>query len=108
MEGLHVDFDDADTTVTAEPIATGGNFGRMSSTQPETPITDIQFEWDRPWQSASQPLHTPQNFDSHDFWASLVEDPAMSQFAPQPQLPLSLVSNCFLAAFLRSTNYRSV
>lgn len=88
MEGLHVDFDDA--------ITAGSGFSRMSSTQPEAPITDVQFEWDRPWQSASQPLHTSHNFDSHDFLTSLAEDPAMSQFAPQPQLPLSLVSNLFL------------
>lgn len=101
MEGLHVDFDDPDTT--AGPNRLGGDFSRMSSTQPEAPITDVQFEWDRPWQSASQPLHTSHNFDSHDFWASLAEDPATSQFTPQPQLPLSLVSNSFLFTLVLQT-----
>lgn len=92
IEGLHVDFD-ADTTITPESFAASNIPNRLSSTQPETSNNDAQFEWDRPWQSASQPFHTRENFDSYDFLISLAEDPAMSQFAPQPQLPLSLTQN---------------
>lgn len=102
MEGLHVDFDDDDTTAESNRL---GDFSRMSSTQPETSVTDVLFEWDRPWQSASQPLHTSRN---HDFWANIAEDPAMSQFAPQPQLSLSLVSNLFYPLFPYPPNYHSV
>lgn len=102
IEGLHVDFD-ADTTITPESFAASNIPNRLSSTQPETFNNDAQFEWDRPWQSASQPLHTRENFDSYDFLISLAEDPAMSQFAPQPQLPLSLVGNpCSTHTFIFS------
>ena len=92
MEGLHVNFNDVPASQ-GMSHSVSDDFSRLSSTQPEAPITDVAFEWERSWQSTSQPLGIPQDFSSQDFWASLAEDPTMSQFAPQPSLPLSLV--CF-------------
>ncbi|KAG0138088.1 kinase-like domain-containing protein [Tuber indicum] len=92
MEGLHVNFNDVPASRGVSQ-SVSDDFSRLSSTQPETPIADVDFEWERPWQSSSQPLEIPQDFSSQDFWASLAEDPTMSQFAPQPSLPLSLTQN---------------
>lgn len=98
MEGLHVNFNDEPSRSVPESQVESDSFSRLSSTQPETSIADVRFEWDRSWQSASQPLQIPQDFSSQDFWASLAEDPTMTQFAPQPQLPLSLVSFPFFSS----------
>ena len=100
MEGLHVNFNDVPAS-RGVSHSVSDDFCRLSSTQPEAPITDVGFEWERSWQSSSQPLGIPQDFSSQDFWASLAEDPTMSQFAPQPSLPLSLVRfSLYLSVFV--------
>ena len=70
---------------------------RLASTQPETPVNDIMFDWERPPGlrlsndvSASQPGTTNNapwigsNFDD-----KLSEEPSFSQFSSTPQVPLS-------------------
>jgi serine/threonine-protein kinase Chk1 len=89
MENLRVDF----TRQPSTRAALDDNFSRISSTQPVTPATDVRFEWERPHHMfASQPAEVPHEFDSQSLWASLAEDPTMSQFAPQPHLSISLAS----------------
>ena len=65
---------------------------RFSSTQPETPISDLTFDWERPTHlNASQPLNTllatPHDYP---FLHELSEDPSMSQFHPTPSVPMTL------------------
>ena len=106
MENLHIDFDKqpppssttaaAATTATATATASkdrlGADGGRLPSTQPVTPATDMHFEWERPRQHfASQPTEIRQEYDSQTLWASVAEDPTMSQFAPHRRLSPSLV-----------------
>ena len=80
----------------------------LASTQPETPTTDMTFDWERPLWSASQPIIHPYrslsstHANNHhgrsanlfspasSAEAQLSEDPSMSQFSPHPSVPLSL------------------
>ena len=71
---------------------------RFASTQPETPIGDDVFEWERPprivanerW-SASQPTHiTMGRASQHNY---LAEDPSMSQFTAASRIPLNLTQH---------------
>jgi len=96
MENLHVDF--TKTPFSNRARHQPDDFSRMASTQPVTsaraPATDVDFAWERPHHHmfASQPTEAQQQeFDSQTLWASLAEDPTMSQFAPQPHLSVSLV-----------------
>ncbi|KAF8241815.1 Pkinase-domain-containing protein [Wilcoxina mikolae CBS 423.85] len=90
MENLHIDFNKQPSN----HARLDADIGRLSSTQPVTPATDMHFEWERPRQQfASQPTEAPQEYDSQTLWASLAEDPTMSQFAPHPHLSLSLTQN---------------
>lgn len=104
MENLHIDFDKqppSTTTTAGATVATANttskgrldaDCGRLSSTQPVTPATDMHFEWERPRQHfASQPTEIRQEYDSQTLWASVAEDPTMSQFAPHRRLSPSLV-----------------
>jgi len=71
---------------------------RFSATQPETPLTEITFDWERPPRlaaneglSASQPVAGYNtNRISHAMADRLSEDPSLSQFTPTPSVPLSL------------------
>ncbi|KAI5865841.1 Pkinase-domain-containing protein [Durotheca rogersii] len=75
---------------------------RLSSTQPETPITDALFDWERPAPRAlaapsTQPAGAPVAVDAAtappsaaDFFAALAEEPSMSQFSQTPGVPLTL------------------
>ncbi|KAL2351436.1 kinase-like domain-containing protein [Cryomyces antarcticus] len=72
---------------------------KFASTQPETPIADMAFDWERPPRiaahagfSASQPT---TNISAHATISSslldqLSDDPSMSQFSQTPQVPLLL------------------
>jgi len=87
------------------------NINPLSATQPETPIADTPFDWERPPRlpshdgvSASQPSHNmqytastmPLGRPSHlsQFSLStqemLSQDPSMTQFSDAPTVPLSL------------------
>lgn len=74
---------------------------RLSSTQPETPLQDTLFDWDRPSfrtvipVSGSQPAprhsdHPSATQVSSALLDRLAEDPSMSQFSQNPSVPLSL------------------
>ncbi|KIW05097.1 uncharacterized protein PV09_03654 [Verruconis gallopava] len=60
----------------------------IAATQPETPLNDFAFEWERPM---SQPVYSrPSTQPSHDIAERLTEDPTLSQFTQTPSVPLSL------------------
>ena len=107
LESLHIDFSaeipasqhgkqsqgDA-MDVDSQPSGT-----RFASTQPETPISEISFDWEAPPRigagvSASQPLTNYDkmhaNINHHDLLSQLSEDPSMSQFTATPSVPLTL------------------
>ena len=127
LEALRVDFDTDPAAVTAsqrQNIATSNldameidsdftankskpdtlsdpdqNGFRFASTQPETPLADIPFDWETPgrdvlaFTSASQPVHSV-NPSNHWALENLVaEDPALSQFSSTPSVPLTLTQH---------------
>ncbi|KAI9682960.1 MAG: Chk1 protein kinase [Trizodia sp. TS-e1964] len=74
---------------------------RFAATQPEAPINDVLFEWERPprimanigW-SASQPVRRGPKPSAYNAARNyLSEDPSMSQFTGTPQVPLSLTQH---------------
>lgn len=115
LENLRIDFD-ADPTPSQQErqqrymdaMGADNQPVRFAATQPETPIVDTPFEWERPPRiaisenfSASQPapeLRTsltngsrPQPLRvSHELLGRLADDPSLSQFTPTPSVPLSL------------------
>jgi serine/threonine-protein kinase CHEK1 len=82
---------------------------KISATQPETPINDIMFDWERPdtrFQGPSAISSTqPTSRDDaslqtdvrsrlgYGALASLADEPSMSQFSQQPGVPLSLTQH---------------
>jgi len=116
LENLHIDFsqqptpsqrmdrysEDAMDVDTPELWAV-----KVSSTQPETPINDVMFDWERPPRisahnnfSASQPttvrdggICTLTNGRSGHPFESLAEEPSMSQFTTTPSVPLNLTQH---------------
>lgn len=84
---------------------------RWSSTQPETPINDVMFDWERPPRisaapnfSASQPMHANDSGIAtmtngmhsnpfSQFSQVLADEPSMSQFQAQPAVPMSLTQH---------------
>ncbi|KAF8473992.1 hypothetical protein BDZ91DRAFT_344760 [Kalaharituber pfeilii] len=104
IEGLHIDFSKLPSTLNSNSQQNdGSDFARLPSTQPVTlTMGDLQLERERPAHgiSASQPVASRlSNFSSitptsnscrQDIKATLREDLMMSQFAPQPQVPISL------------------
>jgi serine/threonine-protein kinase Chk1 len=66
--------------------------GRISFTQPETPINDVMFDWERPARSnfsASQPMNSEEYMTNGSSPADLADEPSMSQFTANPKVPLS-------------------
>ena len=80
---------------------------KFASTQPETPIHDVMFDWERPPRisalnfSASQPTTTREGGictmtngrSAHAAFETLSEEPSMSQFTPAPSVPVSLTQH---------------
>ncbi|KAL9118891.1 MAG: hypothetical protein Q9187_004557 [Circinaria calcarea] len=70
---------------------------KFASTQPETPISDIMFDWEKPPRyiaggvSASQPTSDrPTGLYRNDSLEDrLAEEPSFSQFSATPSVPLS-------------------
>ncbi|OTB05148.1 hypothetical protein M426DRAFT_144250 [Hypoxylon sp. CI-4A] len=108
LENLHIDFSQQPTT-SQRPSQTsqdgmdidGGDAGRLSSTQPETPINDVLFDWERPTLrtlavSSTQPISRldatlpPSATQSTNFFDALAEEPSMSQFSQTPGVPMTL------------------
>ena len=71
---------------------------RLPATQPETPLAEMPFDWERPPRldtvSASQPVRsrasTQHHVLSYGLLDQLQEDVTLSQFTPNPSVPLSL------------------
>lgn len=105
LENLKIDFDVDPMASSQRPpiprhqphpmdIDDGG--GRLALTQPETPLAELTFDWERPQLaahervSASQPvpgLHGPTGLTAAD---RFIQDPALSQFSATPSVPLSV------------------
>ncbi|KAI1076170.1 putative serine/threonine protein kinase [Whalleya microplaca] len=106
----HTSQESADTMdIDSGPLATNLNF-KLSSTQPETPISDVLFDWERPALrslgalaiSSTQPVSRADATLPHDaaaaadasqsnaFFDALAEEPSMSQFSQTPGVPLTL------------------
>jgi serine/threonine-protein kinase Chk1 len=85
---------------------TPGWSAKLPATQPETPISDALFDWERPARrtlgtyaiSATQPLaRTDAAAAAHLGYSSaleaLADEPTMSQFSQTPGVPLSLTQH---------------
>lgn len=92
--------------------ANPANINLLSSTQPETPVAETPFDWERPPRLAShdgisasqpagdnqRPVYQTQKITSTPFLSQLPsstqdilsQDPSMTQFTPTPSVPLSL------------------
>jgi serine/threonine-protein kinase CHEK1 len=74
-----------------EPIS----IAQLASTQPVTPAEDMLFDWERQGRlafSSTQPLNIDGNQSSTqslNVSNALMEEPSMSQFAPNPSVPVS-------------------
>lgn len=66
---------------------------QFASTQPETPVNDIVFDWEKVARthvfSASQPTVNERNLVSNSWDEQLAEEPSFSQFSATPSVPLS-------------------
>lgn len=85
--------DAMDTTSDAEP------WTRLALTQPETPMTEQNFDWERPrlaanlGVSASQPVtgaHIRHNPATQSALERFAAEPALSQFSQTPSVPMSV------------------
>jgi serine/threonine-protein kinase Chk1 len=117
MKNLHIDLSQAPTPsqkqALAEAEAMDVDFGsdrwaaKFSATQPEVPITDVLFDWERPAlrtigafeMSSTQPVQrrggggpsaSRANRGRAEAYDMLAEEPSMSQFSSTPGVPLSL------------------
>ncbi len=111
LESLRIDFSQepplsqlSQVSADAMEVDSGDVPTRFASTQPETPVSDIAFDWERPVRivanerlSASQPTKPASGNirgTSHsEYWDHLSEDPSMSQFSATPTVPLTLTQN---------------
>ncbi|KAK6949000.1 hypothetical protein Daesc_009072 [Daldinia eschscholtzii] len=105
LENLHIDFSQQAPSSQrqsqdAMDIDSGSSF-KISSTQPETPINDVLFDWERPALrtlaiSSTQPVSRADATlptQSSNFFDALAEEPSMSQFSQTRGVPLSLTQH---------------
>ncbi|KAK2625705.1 hypothetical protein QTJ16_005017 [Diplocarpon rosae] len=110
LEGLRIDFNKQPSQRLRQSqdvmdIDADDHHPRYASTQPETPINDILFDWERPPRvnanaySASQPttgqypgICTMTSGSSYPL-EFLADEPSMSQFAVVPAVPMSLTQH---------------
>ncbi|KAH6669278.1 kinase-like domain-containing protein [Halenospora varia] len=109
LENLHIDFSQKPAASqrprqSQDAMDIDDEQPRFSFTQPETPINDVMFDWERPPRanaitfSASQPtanhaqggMTTAADNASFD---GLADEPSMSQFTANPSVPLSLTQH---------------
>ncbi|KAL8900003.1 MAG: hypothetical protein Q9192_001290 [Flavoplaca navasiana] len=65
---------------------------QFASTQPETPVDSIVFDWEKVPRnnvSASQPTKSESNLVSGSWDEQLADEPSFSQFSATPSVPLS-------------------
>jgi serine/threonine-protein kinase Chk1 len=88
------------------PMDIDTEWSKLPATQPETPITDVLFDWERPTTrtiagaaiSSTQPISrsqafTPSRLSARQLAEALAEEPTMSQFSQTPGVPLSLTQH---------------
>ncbi|KAM5379932.1 hypothetical protein ACJA88_005360 [Fusarium oxysporum] len=97
LENLRVDFNHHPTSQPSSSdnmdIDTGLNVGKFSSTQPETPIADKDWDWERPpLRSMASPASSlPHTHDaSRAMLDTLADEPSMSQFSQTPGPSMTL------------------
>jgi serine/threonine-protein kinase Chk1 len=103
LEGLHINFSQQPTasqrlrqSQDAMELDTNEQ-PRFSFTQPEAPINDVSFDFERPPRSnirnfsASQPTNNRTTRSSLD--DVMADEPTMSQFAATPSVPFSLTQH---------------
>ncbi|KAI1334335.1 putative serine/threonine protein kinase [Xylariaceae sp. FL0016] len=110
LENLHIDFSQQPPTsqrhsqdaMDIDDIPP--NPFKVSASQPETPINDVLFDWERPTLrslgtsavSSTQPVShadvaVPASAtQSTNFFNALAEEPSMSQFSSTPGVPMTL------------------
>ncbi|KAI0203704.1 putative serine/threonine protein kinase [Astrocystis sublimbata] len=121
LENLHIDFSQKAPTSQrpsqpsqdAMDVDSGAGY-RMALSQPETPINDVLFDWERPSirppgmaaisstqpisrADATLPLDATQ---SSNFFDALAEEPSMSQFSQTPGASMTLTQ--------RARNFRDI
>ena len=62
----------------------------IAATQPETPLNEMAFDWERPMSQPTRSRAATQQPVSHSVADRLQEDPVLSQFTQNPAVPLSL------------------
>ncbi|KAL0935075.1 serine threonine protein [Colletotrichum truncatum] len=107
LESLRIDFNQQPTasqgnTSNSDAMEVDGadTTGKVSFTQPETPINDVAWDWERPSLkamnpmavSSTQPISRSESGVANRrlFLESLAEEPSMSQFSQTPCVPLTL------------------
>lgn len=112
LENLHIDFTQQAPASQRSQLSqdamdvdeSGSNAFKTASTQPETPINDVFFDWERPALrsfgmhaiSSTQPISgadaslPPNTAQSGNFFDALAEEPSMSQFSQNPGVPMTL------------------
>lgn len=110
LEGLRIDFSQqpsssqqqSQRSVDAMDVDTTSANNFISATQPETPINDVLFDWERPnfrsmglsAISSTQPVSRADAVTSatqgSSLFDALAEEPSMSQFSQTPGVPMTL------------------
>ncbi|KAI0444417.1 putative serine/threonine protein kinase [Xylaria telfairii] len=110
LENLHIDFSQqapasqrpSQPSEDAMEVDDGGSsHTKMALSQPETPINDVLFDWERPTLrpfgmhgiSSTQPISRADASSATQpstFFDALAEEPSMSQFSQTPGVPMTL------------------
>jgi serine/threonine-protein kinase CHEK1 len=106
LENLRIDFSQAPTSTQRQwgqdaMDVDAGEGAKISSTQPETPINDTAWDWERPtlrslaaMASSTQPVARADVGNANEarrmLLNSLADEPSMSQFSQNPSVPLTL------------------
>lgn len=103
LENLHIDFSQQPsasqrpTSSEDMDIDSGLNAGRFSSTQPETPINDKEWDWERPTlRSMAAPtasMPTRARDAGRVLINALADEPSMSQFSQNPGPSMTLTQH---------------
>lgn len=106
LENLHIDFSQQPMASQRQSqynqdkmdVDSSEDMRKVSSSQPDAPINDAFFEWERPNRTsaiaASQPVSNSSTAGHYlPPTSSLADEPSMSQFTSVPSVPLSLTQH---------------